>query len=84
MAEEQLVYRFGKGQKRTTFRRASQRDPALLSYQESCGSPGARLTGLRGHMTLAYDVKRALGDDPEFNKKVADMFLRRLRSQFQR
>ena len=38
--EEQLAYNLGKGQQRTMLRRASQREPALLSYQESVGSLG--------------------------------------------
>ena len=32
-------------------------------------------------MTLADEVKRSLGDDQEFYKKVADIFMRYLRSQ---
>ena len=39
------------------------------------------MTGLKGHMTLAYAVKRSLGDDQEFYTKVVDMFMRYLRSQ---
>ena len=49
--------------------------------QEDMGSLGGRLTGLKCHVTLAYALKRSLGDDPEVYKKVMDIFTRYLRSQ---
>ena len=79
--DEQLVYKPGEGQTRSSLRRATQRDPILKMYQEDMGSLGGRFTGLKGHMTLTYALKRTLGDDAEFYKKVMDIFTRYLRSQ---
>ena len=79
--DEQMVYKLGSEQKRTKFRRATQRDPILQSYEGGFGNLGAVLTGLKGHMTLSYQIPRNLGTDPEFYKEVSDVFMKFLRSQ---
>ena len=68
--DEQMVYKLGSEQRRTKFRRATQRDPILQSCEGGSGILGAALTGLKGHMTLSYQAPRVLGTDPEFYKEV--------------
>ena len=79
--DEQMVFKLGSEQGRTKFRRATLRDPILKSYEGRFGNLGAVLTGLKGHITLSYQIPRVLGDILDFPSRVADVFMKFLRSQ---
>ena len=50
-------------------------------YEQAGGSLGALTQGLRGRMTLAYGMKKSLGDDPEMHKQSGTVFMLYLRAQ---
>ena len=79
--DEQMVYMLGSEQRRAKFRRATQRCPTLQGYESGAGDLGAVLTGLKGHMTLSYQIPRVLGDDPEFPTHASSVFMKFLRPQ---
>ena len=53
----------------------------MQSYEGGFGNLAAVLTGLKGHMTLSYQIPRNLGTGPAFYKEVSDVFMKLLRSQ---
>ena len=79
--DEQMVYKLGSEQRRAKLRRATQRGPTLQGYESGAGDLGAVLTGLKGHMTLSYQIPRVLGDDPEFHTHASSVFMKFLRPQ---
>jgi hypothetical protein len=59
--DEQMVFKLGSEQRRTKFRRATLRGPILKNYEGRFGTLGAVLTGLKGHLTLSYQIPPRVG-----------------------
>ena len=80
--KEHIAYRLGGDRQRSVSRRGANRDPFLERYAAHMGAFGVRTHALPGHITMAYGIDAALGDNLKFSLHVGEVCLTYLKAQY--